>query len=87
MTLCANPQAIKPDLSRAEATPALAAYMAALRAYQRKRTESGRAILFKSYRWWVRSFLDDEGEAERAASNLLIALQGQPSNPKMDVAA
>ena len=78
MTLCAKPSSIKPDLSRTEAIPALTIYMAALAAYQQQRTTKGRVALFRSYRRWIRSFLDDEGEAERAANNFLIALQNQP---------
>jgi len=50
--------------SRPDAGPILAAYMAALEAYQQQRTAKGRAVLFQSYRQWIRSFLDDEGEAE-----------------------
>ena len=69
---------IKPDLSRAEAIPALTIYMAALAAYQQQRTTKGRVALFRSYRRWIRSFLDDEGEAERAAINFMVALRNQP---------
>ncbi len=78
MKICVNPPAIKPDLSRAEAIPALTIYMAALAAYQQQRTAKGKAALFHSYRQWIRSFLDDEGEADRAANNFLIALRNQP---------
>ncbi len=88
MKICANPPAIKPDLSRAEAIPALTIYIAALAAYQQQRTTEGRATLFHSYRQWIRSFLDDEGEVDRAANNFLIALLNQPREPqKMGVAA
>ena len=78
MNLCAKPPSIKPDLPRPDAAPALAAYMVALEAYQQQRTAKGRAALLQSYRRWIRPFLDDEGEAERAANNFLIALQIQP---------
>ena len=78
----------KPDLSRPDATPALATYMVALEAYQQQRTAKSRAVLFQSYRQWIRSFLDDEGEADRAANNFLIALRNQPREPqKMGAAA
>ena len=74
--------------SRPDAAPTLAAYMAALDAYQQQRTAKGRAVLFQTYRRWIRSFLDDEGEADRAANNFLIALRNQPREPqKMGVAA
>ncbi len=59
-------------------TPALAIYLAALAVYQRRPTEKGKAALFRSYRQWIRSFLDDEGETNRAANNFLIALRTQP---------
>ena len=72
-------RAIKPDLPRPDAAPALAAYMVALEAYQQQRTAKGRAALLQSYRRWIGSFLDDEGEADRAANNFLIALRNQPS--------
>ncbi len=82
------PQLRNPDLSRPDAPPALATYMAALAAYQRRRTAKGKAVLFKSYRQWIRSFLDDEAEADRAANNFLIALRNQPREPqKIGVAA
>ena len=69
-------------------TPALAAYMVALESYQQRRTVEGGAALFRSYRRWIRSFLDDEVEADRAANNFLIALRNQPREPqKMGVAA
>ena len=67
------------DPARPDAAPTLAAYVVALEAYQQQRTETGRAILFKSYRKWIRSFLDDEDEVDRAANNFLIALRNQPS--------
>ncbi len=78
MKISRKPHLIKPDLSRPDAAPALAAYVVALEAYQQQRTETGRAILFKSYRKWIRSFLDDEDEADRAANNFLIVLRNQP---------
>ena len=78
MKICVNPPAIKPDLSRAEAAPALGIYMAALSAYQQRRTAKGRTALFKSYRRWIGAFLDDEAEADRAANNFLTALRNQP---------
>ena len=81
MNLCPNPQAIKPNLSRAEATPALTVYMSALRVYQQERTPKGRAALFRSYRRWIGTFLDDDAEANRAAVNFLVALRNQPSQP------
>ena len=88
MTLCSNSHAVKPDPSRPDATPALATYMVALEAYQQQRTAKGRSVLFQSYRQWIRSFLDDEGEADRAANNFLIALRNQPRElQKMGVAA
>ncbi len=68
----------KPDLSRTDAPPALATYMVARAAYQRQRTPTGRTALLKSYHRWIRSFLDDEAEADRAANNFLIALRNQP---------
>ncbi len=70
---------VKPDPSRAEAPPALAAYTTALQAYQQQRTAKGRAVLFKSYRRWIGAFLDDDAEAERAAINFMVALRNQPS--------
>ena len=78
MTLCSNSHAVKPDPSRPDATPALATYMVALEAYQQQRTAKSRAVLFQSYRQWIRSFLDDEGEADRAAINFMVALRNQP---------
>ncbi len=78
MKICPNLPAIKPDLSRAEAIPALTIYMSALAAYQQQRTAKGKATLFRSYRRWIGSFLDDEAEADRAANNFLIALRNQP---------
>ena len=78
MKICVNPPAINPDLSRAEATPALTIYMSALEAYQQQRTAKGKAGLFKSYHQWIRSLLDDEAEADRAAINFMVALQNQP---------
>ncbi len=78
----------KPDLSRPDAPPALATYMVDLAAYQAQRTTECRATLFRSYRRWIRSFLDDEGEADRAAKNFLIALRTQAPEPqKMGAAA
>ncbi len=71
--------------SRPDAGPILTAYMAALAAYQRQRTPTGRATLLKSYHRWIGTFLDDEDEADRAANNFLIALRNQP--PKSMVAA
>ena len=59
-------------------TPALTIYISALAAYQQQRTAKGKTALFHSYRQWIRSFLDDEGEADRAANNFLIALRNQP---------
>ncbi len=59
-------------------TPALTIYMSALRAYQQERTPKGRAALSRSYRRWIRAFLDDDAEADRAANNFLIALRNQP---------
>lgn len=79
MKICVNPPAIKPDLSHAEAIPALTIYMSALAAYQRRQTAMGRTALLKSYRRWIRAFLDDGAEADRAAVNFLIALRTQPS--------
>ena len=67
----------KPDPPRPGAAPALVAYVTALSAYQRQRTPTGRAVLFKCYRRWIGSFLDDEGEAERAAFNFMVALRNQ----------
>ncbi len=68
--------------------PALVAYVTALEAYQQRRTVEGRAVLFRSYRRWVQTFLDDEGEAERATINFMVALRNQPSqSPEMDAAA
>ncbi len=79
---------VKPGPSRAEAPPALAAYTAALQAYQQRRTVEGKAALFRSYRRWVGTFLDDDAEADRAARNFLVALRNQPSqSPEMDAAA
>ncbi len=68
----------KPDLSHPDATPALATYMAALEGYQQRRTVESRAALLQSYRRWIGPFLDNEGEADRAANNFLIALRNQP---------
>ena len=79
MKICVNPPAIKPDLPRRDAAPALAAYVTALSAYQRRRTPTGRTVLFKSYRRWIGAFLDDDAEADRAAVNFLVALQNQPA--------
>ena len=74
--------------SRPDAGPILAAYMAALEAYQQQRTAKSRAVLFQSYRQWIRSFLDDEGEADRAAINFMVALRNQPPESReMDTAA
>ncbi len=58
--------------------PPLVAYLAALETYQQQRTAKGTAALFQSYRRWIETFLDDEGEADRAANNFLIALRNQP---------
>ena len=79
MNLCPNPHVIKPDLSHAEATPALAAYMVALETYQQRQTVEGKAVLFRSYRRWIGAFLDDDAEVDRAAVNFLVALRNQPS--------
>ena len=88
MKICVNPPAIKPDLSRLEAIPALATYMAALAGYQRRRSATGRTVLFKAYRRWIGAFLDDGAEADRAAVNFLVALRNQPSqSQEMDTAA
>ena len=70
---------VKSVPSRAEAPPALAAYTAALQAYQQRRTVEGKAVLFRSYRRWIGAFLDDDAEAERAAVNFMVALRNQPS--------
>ncbi len=70
---------VKPDPSRAEAPPALAAYTTALQAYQQQRTVEGKAVLFRSYRRWIGAFLDDEAEADRAAINFMVALRTQPT--------
>ncbi len=78
MKICVNPPAIKPDLSRAEAIPALTIYMTALASYQRRRTATGKAALLKSYVQWIRGFLDNEAEVNRAANNFVIALRNQP---------
>ena len=67
------------ELPRSVAAPALVAYMVAFEGYQQQRTAESRATLFQSYRRWIGSFLDDEGEADRAANNFLIALRNQPS--------
>ena len=72
-------RAIKPEPSRPDATPALAAYMVAFEGYQQQRTAESRATLFQSYRRWIGSFLDDDTEADRAAVNFLVALRNQPS--------
>ncbi len=62
--------------------------MSALEAYQQQRTPKGRTALFKSYRRWIGAFLDDEGEADRATINFMVALRNQPSKfQKMDAAA
>ena len=87
MNICPNFHLIKPDLSPPDAPPALTAYLAALETYQQQRTAKGRTVLFKSYRRWIRAFLDDAAEADRATVNFMVALQNQPSNPKMDAAA
>ncbi len=88
MNICANLHLIKPDLSRPDAVPALVVYMAALSAYQQRRTVEGRAVLFRSYRRWIGAFLDDDAEADRAAVNFLVALRNQPSQSLgMDAAA
>ena len=74
--------------SRPDAGPILAAYMAALEAYQQQRTAKGRATLLKSYHRWIGAFLDDEAEAGRAANNFLIELRNQPPESReMDTAA
>ncbi len=78
MNLCAKPPSIKPDLSRPNPAPALAAYMAAFEGYRKRRTLESRRALFRSYRRWIGSFLDDAGEADRAAHHFLIALQNRP---------
>ncbi len=78
MKICVNPPAIKPDLSRLEAIPALTIYMTALASYQRRRTATGKAALLKSYVRWIRGFLDNEAEVNRAANNFVIALRNQP---------
>ncbi len=74
-----DPTPRNPDLSCPGAAPALAAYVVALEAYQQRRTFEGKAVLFRSYRRWIASFLDDDTEAERAAVNFLVALRNQPS--------
>ncbi len=79
---------VKSDLSRPNATPALAAYLAAFEGYQQQRTVESRATLFRSYRKWIGSFLDDAGEADRATNNFLTALQTRPPDSReVDVAA
>lgn len=78
MKICAKPHPIKPDLPRRGAAPALSAYVTALSAYQRRRTLTGRTVLFKSYRRWIGAFLDDDAEADRAAINFMVALRNQP---------
>ncbi len=70
---------VKSVPSRAEAPPALAAYVTALSAYQQRRTVEGRAALFRSYRRWIGAFLDYDAEADRAAVNFMAALRNQPS--------
>ncbi len=70
---------VKSVPSRAEAPPALAAYVTALSAYQQRRTVEGKAALFRSYRRWIGAFLDDDAEADRAAVNFMVALRNQPS--------
>ena len=86
--LTSIPQLRNPDLSRPDAPPALATYMVDLAAYQAQRTTECRATMFRSYRRWIRSFLDDEGEADRAAKNFLIALRTQaPESQEMGAAA
>ncbi len=88
MNICPKPHVIKPDLSDAEAIPALTVYMSALRTYQQVRTPKGRAALSRSYRRWIGAFLDDDAEADRAAVNFMVALRNQPSqSPEMDAAA
>ena len=72
------PVSRNPEPTRPDAAPALAAYMAVLEAYQQQRTAKARAALFQSYRRWIRFFLDNEVEVDRAANNFLIALQNQP---------
>ena len=67
-----------PDPSRPDAAPALAVYMAAFEGYQKQRTVESGAALFQSYRRWIGAFLDDANEADRAATNFLIALRNQP---------
>ena len=77
-----------PDPAGPDAAPTLAAYMVALHAYRQRRTPTGRTVLFKSYRQWIRVFLDDDAEADRAAVNFMVALRNQPSqSPGMDAAA
>ena len=67
-----------PDPSRPGAAPPLVAYLAALETYQQQRTPTGRTALLKFYRRWIKAFLDDDAEADRAAINFLVALQNQP---------
>ena len=67
-----------PDPSGPSVASPLATYMVALHVYQRRQTQTGRTALFLSYRRWIGAFLDDEGEADRAANNFLIALRNQP---------
>ena len=88
MNLYPSSHRIKPDLSRAEATPALTVYVTALSAYQRQRTPTSRAVLSQSYQRWIRSFLDNEDEAKRATISFMATLRNQPSQlPEMDAAA
>ena len=72
------PVSRNPDPPRPDAAPALAAYTAALQAYQQRRTVEGKATLFRAYQQWIRSFLDDEGEVNRAAVNFMVALRTPP---------
>ena len=47
-----------------------------------------RAVLSRSYQRWIRSFLDNEGEAKRATISFMAALRNQPSQPpEMDTVA
>ena len=78
MNICRNPHVIKSDPPRPNAARALAAYVTALESYQVRRTAKGRTALFRCYRRWILSFLDDESEADRAAVNFMVALRNQP---------
>jgi hypothetical protein len=69
---------VNPALSHTGEAPALGTYLGALEAYQQRRTVEGKAVLLRSYRQWIRAFLDDDAEADRAANNFLIALRNQP---------